>query len=1285
MTVWSALYPYPDAEGGGLVFTFFAAIVVIGALLASQELMLWLRAERAMWVARGLSRRETTRRRRQVEEVATQLSDASPSLAPAARAMLESTVETTEVVRLLRPASELFSAAALRRAGGAVFVPLAVLQAGPALLVLLGLLGSCVVAVGALQVPEATLEAALGTGLRAAAWGLLAGGGLLSLSRISLGRAESAVGAIIHWADQQLGIGSGSSRGGGGVDRVLRATAQQSSQTLAALLEQQRTAQASQQQALTALAEAIAAQPVAAPVTVPALAPPVAPAPAPAPAPSMEAMVERMSVTATLDERILEALVERLAQSVSDAVASNMRDILPEPAPAPAREVPRGLFDEPAPRSEEPLGLFDVPERTSAPDLFGDPAPAPAPAPAAAIDPEWLDALADRMVEGVSAAVAQSAAAPARSSDSGSDELRAATAELVEQMRAVNGELQRTARRMGEASAPVASAAASFLTASERLKGLVPNISAASGAYDQARGALDQSATVLREGMAGYADATHTVQEMVRDLRESHRAYRSHQEGWDSSIGEVRKLVKDLGAVSLEIRQGASQLNAVVQPAASAADTFRAASEQLGEVLPGIQGAAESYAAARGALDQSSEALRLGTDTYQQAGEQVRAMVEGLHATQVEQQRAAEAWSQELRTVAGVVADLRVASEGLRASAETAAETARSAASGSQAALKSSASAASAAISASAERAAELMEAAVGRTTSALEGTVTKMAATMSAAADETSAVMVRSAEGAREVVVPAVDAARAFQGASERLQAVLPRMEAAAQAYITSRQALEEASITIQQSSAGYREAGEVVRGMLGELQGSHTQAVARIRDGVDEALLGSMRAAGEQLSTFNAHQRENVTLWDGATERLQAVLGSLRETADHLSSVAGSVEATTQPTVDAAQAFQRAAASLNEAMPRIEATTRSQGKIQQSLEAASETLETGMKGYQAAVDGAAETLAAGTKGYQEAGAAVERMVSALEAQHAAALQQASGSLEAAFGAPMREASAQLSAITQQQADALGVWQQTVAELQGSLGALKENTASTADLVGRFKDAADPAASAADAFREAARRLNTLFPRLEESADGYARINQALASAAGELTASSGQYQKAGEQMGVLTRELQKTLKFQVLGTQKFAESMDRAAGFVQAIGPASERVERAADGLRSASDRTAEVVQSIQSSVSVQDEAMTHMRTTAEMVLQAMQRQSSHWGNFLGELDRLQGTLNSSVDALTTKLPHSIDHTLVHFDAALAEGVARLGGAVERLREAMDDLQERLEMVMADGGRRR
>jgi len=49
--------------------------------------------------------------------------------------------------------------------------------------------------------------------------------------------------------------------------------------------------------------------------------------------------------------------------------------------------------------------------------------------------------------------------------------------------------------------------------------------------------------------------------------------------------------------------------------------------------------------------------------------------------------------------------------------------------------------------------------------------------------------------------------------------------------------------------------------------------------------------------------------------------------------------------------------------------------------------------------------------------------------------------------------------------------------------------------------------------------------------------------------------------------------------------------------------------------------------------------------------------------------------VNSFAKTLPQCVDRTLVNFDQVLGEGVARLGVAIERLKEAMDDLVEGLE----------
>ncbi len=72
----------------------------------------------------------------------------------------------------------------------------------------------------------------------------------------------------------------------------------------------------------------------------------------------------------------------------------------------------------------------------------------------------------------------------------------------------------------------------------------------------------------------------------------------------------------------------------------------------------------------------------------------------------------------------------------------------------------------------------------------------------------------------------------------------------------------------------------------------------------------------------------------------------------------------------------------------------------------------------------------------------------------------------------------------------------------------------------------------------------------------------------------------------------------------------------------------------------------------------------------------QSNRLNQVTEQISLLQDVLTHGVQAFAKTLPKSVDQTLVNFDQVLGEGVARLGITIERLREAMDDLIEELEM---------
>ena len=52
----------------------------------------------------------------------------------------------------------------------------------------------------------------------------------------------------------------------------------------------------------------------------------------------------------------------------------------------------------------------------------------------------------------------------------------------------------------------------------------------------------------------------------------------------------------------------------------------------------------------------------------------------------------------------------------------------------------------------------------------------------------------------------------------------------------------------------------------------------------------------------------------------------------------------------------------------------------------------------------------------------------------------------------------------------------------------------------------------------------------------------------------------------------------------------------------------------------KTTEVVRTVQNTVEIQDGAIVQMKETAGTVVQALQKQASHWGSFLSEMDRLE-----------------------------------------------------------------
>ena len=83
------------------------------------------------------------------------------------------------------------------------------------------------------------------------------------------------------------------------------------------------------------------------------------------------------------------------------------------------------------------------------------------------------------------------------------------------------------------------------------------------------------------------------------------------------------------------------------------------------------------------------------------------------------------------------------------------------------------------------------------------------------------------------------------------------------------------------------------------------------------------------------------------------------------------------------------------------------------------------------------------------------------------------------------------------------------------------------------------------------------------------------------------------------------------------------------------------------------------------------------SQSVLNVFEGQADQLTQFSQEMQVLQEVLTHGVTAFSDRLPQSVNQTLVQFDSALGEGVARLGSSISRLRETMDDVLERLDTM--------
>jgi hypothetical protein len=925
------------------------------------------------------------------------------------------------------------------------------------------------------------------------------------------------------------------------------------------------------------------------------------------------------------------------------------------------------------------------------------------------------------------------------------------------------------------------------------------------------------------------------VGDSLRETTEAFSASVDRQESsmdrWRRSVESVAQLVETLQGTAIALSEGADKMAHAAQPVEAASEVFSIAAQRLQATIPAIEGTAEVYEKSLGSLQQAHISLQRGTDAYLQAGRNLREMVNELresHSLAV--QRISQGVDE------AVLGSMREAGNQLLSINAAQADSLKS--------WKAS--------------------------TEAVKETVDQL--------QETAGLVAHFATEIRDAGEPTLKASQAFLVASERLETTAPKLVEAASAHDSSRQAMEAAAKAMSDGIEGYNRSSELFNSMVDKLNETHELAVARVSEGVDEALGQSLRDAGTQLATSlgSASSSLGLTL-DSANEKMertfliaqQGMESSLRgagrelgeslhtsrqqlvealsdmtqqldgtvrgagitltkEWADtgsnirdsirlaskelgqsvqeagrilsirvddasqsmedaaraasaalrlgaedartHFGNVGGSWE---ESVVAASDALRQAGDSIHGSFKDAgdalkEAARESGGQLERGSQEArvnlssigstwEESIRAGAKAIESGGEEARNALLAASKNFRiesesaglsfaeqirEAGGSLD---SSAESTRSALLaisenlensslragkhleervgragglldtsaERASELLSGAFAGAdtqMRESllrvgkqmedslnmahrklaetlegsSSDLRALSDAQAVHLRNWTEIVQTLQPALSDLRTSATDLGALVVELKAAMTPAVTASGNFRVAAERISTVFPNIESTATSYRAFNKSLQEASSQFSSTTSSYLEACGSMDGLLQDIRQSLVLQTKCNQVFSKTLTQVTDSVRNLEPVSMGMQSAAQDVRAISEQTASAVAVIRQATVAQDASVRHMQDIGGNLLTVFQSQSQQLGQFSKEMVKLQNVLGTGVDAFADRLPHSVEQTLVHFDAALGEGVARLGTSIERLREAMDDLLERMDSMFETKRRR-
>ena len=284
-------------------------------------------------------------------------------------------------------------------------------------------------------------------------------------------------------------------------------------------------------------------------------------------------------------------------------------------------------------------------------------------------------------------------------------------------------------------------------------------------------------------------------------------------------------------------------------------------------------------------------------------------------------------------------------------------------------------------------------------------------------------------------------------------------------------------------------------------------------------------------------------------------------------------------------------------------------------------------------------------------------------------------GQIHRQYSESLERSQASMSTLVALQEGHIVSWQELVQTLTPALTQLGGSAKQLDDVVKNLKESMKPATTVSENFMEASSQLQAVFPNISDTADSYHRFNESLHQASNALASTANQYSQAGGHMQGMLGDIQQSLGLQNQSNDAVSMTLQGVQTTIDNLEPVVRLMQQASHDIRVVSEGSTSTIETMKQATDSQNQSVQQMGKLSAQLLKTLSTQSTRLIELTGQMEQMQQVLTVGVDAFAQQLPQSVDGTLVQFDAVLAEGVLRINGSIERLREAMDDLIEQLE----------